>query len=204
MFSPARRKLNFLNLSFQMFDTSLYHLGILLGKNWIHRGRRTLATTGLSWKPVINRIQRIPSGGTPAPLSVTQMVRKPQWPASRVWLWSDPGDAVVWIMGVRLKDLSMWGPPGCILTLEYQRHLFPELVSSSSTPPLKSPMGLLSKNQVENTTPVRSWKCPPLEAQVTAMEGKQLLHGSRVPARGAGSLNAEPAASVRGAPRSWC
>lgn len=103
-------------------------------------------------------------------------------------------------MGVRLKDLSMWGPPGCILTLEYQHHLFPELVSSSSTPPLKSPLGLLSKNQVENTTPVPSWKCPLLEAQVTAMEGKQLQHGTRVPARGAGSLNTKPTMSVRDAP----
>lgn len=103
-------------------------------------------------------------------------------------------------MGVRLKDLSMWGPPGCILTLEYQHHLFPELVSSSSTSLLKSPPGLLSKNQVENTTAVRSWKCPPLEAQVTAMQGKQLPHGSRVPARGAGSLNAEPAV-CEGRPR---
>ena len=43
-------------------------------------------------------------------------------------------------MGVRLKDHSMRGPPRCILTLEYQHHVFPELVSSSYTSPLKSPL----------------------------------------------------------------
>ena len=83
---PGSSKATFLNLSFHMRNTSLHHLGILLGKNWTHRGRRTLAITGLSWNPVINRSQRIRSRGIPVLLSVTQLVRKPQRLAPRVWL----------------------------------------------------------------------------------------------------------------------
>ena len=103
-------------------------------------------------------------------------------------------------MGVRLKDHSMRGPPRCILTLEYQHHVFPELVSSSYSSPLKSPLGLLSKNQVENTTPVLPWKCPLLQPQVIATEGKQLQHGTHVLERSAVSLDTKPTMSDRDAP----
>lgn len=103
-------------------------------------------------------------------------------------------------MGVCLKDHSMRGPLRCILTLEYQHHVFPELVSSSYTSPLKSPLGLLSKNQVENTTPVLPWKCPLLQPQVIAMEEKQLQHGTHVLERSAVSLDTKPTMSDRDAP----
>lgn len=103
-------------------------------------------------------------------------------------------------MGVCLKDGSMRGPPRCILTLEYQHHIFPELVSSSYTSPLKSPLGLLSKNQVENTPPVLPWNCPLLQPQVIAMEGKQLQYGTHLPKRSVGSLDTKPTMSDRDAP----